>query len=111
MSIEQMIVLALVIVLPLLEALARVRQSRASPSQNDAGGHAVAEPPPARPQSPLSNRTVKSRVMRAAPQVDVPATPLPPPLPRRASDNGLSPAVRNLRRAIVAATILGPPVQ
>ena len=81
MSIEQLIVLALVIVLPLLEALARVRQTRASPSQNDAGGHAVAQPPPARPRSPLSNRTVTSRVMRAAQKVAMPATPLPPPLP------------------------------
>src|SRR5688572_5187194 len=110
MSIEQMIVLALVIVLPLLEALARVRQTRASPSQNDAGGHAVAAPPPARPRSPLPNRTVKSRGMRAAQKVAMPATPLLP-LPRRASDHALSPAVRNLRRAIVVATILGPPVQ
>src|SRR5918993_5483752 len=99
MSIEQMIVLALVIVLPLLEALARVRQTRASPSQSDAGGHAVAAPQQARPRSPLSNRTVQSGVMRGAQKVAIPAAPLRR-LPRRASDNALSPAVRNLRHAI-----------
>lgn len=107
MSIEQMIVLALVILLPLLEAVARVRRMR--PAQNDASGHAVAQPPPALPR-PLAKRNV-SRVVQAAQKAVVPVTPRPAPLPRSAPDNSPSPAVCNLRRAIVAATILGPPPQ
>lgn len=106
MSIEQMIVLAVVILLPLLEALVRVRRVRGAPSQSDADSHPVAQPPPASPRSPLSNRHV-TRVIRSAQQAAVPA----PPSPRRPSDNAASPAVRNLRRAIIAAAILGPPSQ
>jgi hypothetical protein len=142
MSIEQWSVLALVTLLPLLEGLTRLRQARASSSQNGGGSDAVAHAPPVRRGSPLANRNLDS-VMRAAEKLAIPA-----PLPQPASDPGVSLArlrvsqaplskgagsfeaqrrvhrplrgdavvqwlrpVHNLRRAIVVATILGPPTQ
>jgi hypothetical protein len=147
MSIEQWGVLALVILLPLLEGLARLRRTRVS---DDRSSDRVAQAPPAaRRGAPLSNRHVSDSVMGAAETSAIPPPPsLPPPLPQPASDAAVPLAplrasqtpvskgsgsleaqrrvqrplsgdavvqwlrpTRNLRRAIVVATILGPPTQ
>ena len=145
MSIEQWGVLALVILLPLLEGLARLRRTRVS---DDRSSDRVAQAPPAaRRGAPLSNRHVSDSVMGAAETSAIPPPSLPPPLPQPASDAAVplaplrasrTPVVskgsgsleaqrrvqrplsgdavvqwlrptRNLRRAIVVATILGHP--
>jgi hypothetical protein len=146
MSIEQWGVLALVILLPLLEGLARLRRTRVSDRSSDRVAQA---PPAARRGAPLSNRHVSDSVMGAAETSAIPLPPsLPPPLPQPASDAAVPLAplrasqtpvskglgsleaqrrvqrplsgdavvqwlrpTRNLRRAIVVATILGPPTQ
>ena len=135
MSVEQWGVLALVLLLPLLEAVARFRRAPAS------SGGAIDQVGELRTSS-LLNRNVEDTVVRAAKQVVTPPPSLPPPLPQRVlapaislsrrsasrtaavgahTTNGKSLAgdpvvqwlrpVRNLRRAIVVATILGPPRQ
>lgn len=146
MSIEQWVILALVMLLPLLEGAARLRRTRTSRSQNGERGNPVTEAPTSRRSSSLRNRDAHDRVMRAAEQMAVPLPPLPPLLPQPASDPDVSrsrlPAshassskksgsseaqrrvgrtlrgdavvqwlrpVRNLRSAVVLATILGPP--
>jgi len=147
MSVEQWGVLALVILVPLLEGVARLRRTCVS---NDRPSDRVAQArPPARRGTPLSNRNASDTVMRAAEASAIPPPPpLPPTLPQPASDAAvplgpvrasqtpvfkasgslgahrrverplsgdalvqwLRPS-RNLRRAIVVATILGPPTQ
>jgi hypothetical protein len=147
MSVEQWGVLALIILLPLLQGVARWRQTRVN---NDRPHDRVIQaPPPARRGTPRSNRNVSDSVMGAAEASAIPPPPpLPPPLPQPASDAavplaplraGQTPVFRasgalgthrrverplsgdavvqwlrpsrNLRRAIVLATILGPPTQ
>jgi hypothetical protein len=147
MSVEQWAVLALVILVPLLEGVARLRRTRVS---DDGPSDRVAQaPPPARRGVPPSNRNVSASVTGASEASTIPPPqPLPPPLPQpasgaavplaplRASQTPVSNASgsfgaqsrigrplpgdamvqwlrpgRNLRRAIVVATILGPPTQ
>lgn len=145
MSVEQWGILALVVLLPLLEAIARLRRARIN---NDRPSDRVAQAPPStRRAIPLAARNVSNRVMGA----ETAAIRPPPSLPRLLPQPALDPAVplavrasqtpqskasrspeahgrvqgplpidgvvqwlrpiRNLRRAIVAATILGPPTQ
>jgi hypothetical protein len=146
MSVEQWAVLALFILLPLLEGVARLRRARVRdgrPSDRVAQG-----PPAARRGAPLSNRHVSDSVCGAAETSAIPPPPSLPPLPKSASDAAVPLAplraaqtpvskgpgsldaqrrvqkpvsgdavvqwlrpTRNLRRAIVVATILGPPAQ
>ena len=151
MSLEQWGILALVILVPLLEGVARLRRTPTSHPQNGErlGDHVVdAE---SRPGAPLPKRHVGDDELHAADQTAIPTGPSPPPLPQRASTSVVSLArlaatratsseegpgsrsreahghvqkplrgdpvvqwlrpVRNLRRAIVLATILGPPSQ
>jgi hypothetical protein len=145
MSVEQWAVLALVVLLPLLEGVARFRRAHAS---NGGAIEHVGEARTSRRGSSLPNRDVDHPVVLAAKQrVVSPPPSLPPPLPQpgplaaisrsrlsasRTSSkdsasveahttNGKSVGgdpvvqwlrpVRNLRRAIVVATILGPPTQ
>jgi hypothetical protein len=145
MSIEQWGVLALVVLLPLLEGVARVRRTQAG---NGVATHRVAAAPMSQRGLPLPNRDADDTVVRAAREVVSPLPSLPPPLPQPATPPAISrsglparPAsslkgsasfephsrtgkpvaadevvqwlrpVRNLRRAIVVATILGPPTQ
>ena len=119
MSTEQWVVIALFILLPLLEAVARWRRTRIGGNRpNDR----VVQAPPAR-RAPLSNRRVSDGVMGTAETSAIPPSPLP-----KAASNAAAPlaslgahaggdalvqslrTVRNLRRAIVVATILGPPM-
>jgi hypothetical protein len=142
MSVEQWAVLALLVLLPLLEGVARFRRARASDGRaiDDVG-----EVRTSQRGSSFPNRDVDHPVMPAAKQRLVSPPPsLPPPLPQlvlppaislsRLAPNrtaykdsasievhttsgksvGGDPAqwlrpVRNLRHAIVVATILGPP--
>jgi hypothetical protein len=147
MSVEQWAVLALVILVPLLEGVARLRRTRVS---DDGPSDRVAQAPPPAPRgTPRSNRNVSDTARRAAEASAIPPPPpLAPTLPQPASDAAVplgplhvsqtpvfeasrSPGVhgrverplsgdalvqwlrpsRNLRRAIVVATILGPPTQ
>ena len=147
MSVEQWAVLALVILVPLLEGVARLRRTRVG---DDRPSDRVAQAPPPAPRgTPLSNRNVSDTVMRPAEASAIPPLPSPAPtLPQPASAAAMplgplrasqmpvfkasrSPGVhrrverplsgdalvqwlrpsRNLRRAIVVATILGPPTQ
>ena len=119
MSIEQWVVIALFILLPLLEGVARLRRTRIS--DNRPNGRVVQAPPVRR--APLSNRQVSDGVMGTAATSAIPPSPLTTPASNAAvplaSPGGhaggdtlvqsLRP-VRNLRRAIVVATILGPPM-
>ena len=143
MSVEQWGVLALVVLLPLLEGVARLRRAHASRSET---AERLGEVRTSRRGIPLPN--ADGNVVRAAKQMTNPPPSLPPPLPQpvttaakslyglpasRASslkssasfeahtrtgtlvaDNAvvqwLRP-VRNLRHAVVVATILGPPPQ
>jgi hypothetical protein len=146
MSVEQWVVIALFILLPLLEGVARLRRTRVS---DDRPSDRVAQAPPAARGAPLSNRPVSDSVMGAAETSAISPPPsLPPSLPQPASDAAVALAplrasqtrvssrgsgsfeaqrrvqrpvcgdalvqwlrpVRNLRRAIVVATILGPPI-
>jgi len=145
MSVERWIVLALVVLLPLLEALARFRRAHASNGEviDRAGDGGTSQGGFSRP-----NRVAHDAVVRAAKEVVSPLPSPPPLLPQRASSPATSlsglPAnhalsskgsasseahsrtgkpvaddavvqwlrpVRNLRRAIVVATILGPPTR
>jgi hypothetical protein len=145
MSVEQWGVLALFVLLPLLEGVARFRRAHAS---NRRAIDHVGEARTSQHGSSLPNRDVDHPVVVAAKQrVVSPPPSLPPPLPQpgplaaisrsrlsasRTSSkdsasveahttNGKSVAsdpvvqwlrpVRNLRRAIVVAAILGPPRQ
>jgi hypothetical protein len=145
MSVEQWGVLALFVLLPLLEGVARLRRAHAS--SGGAIDH-VGEVRTSQRGSSLPNRDVDHPVVLAAKQrVVSPPPSLPPPLPplvpppaislsrlaasRTSYKNsasieahtthgksvGADPVVqwlrpvRNLRRAIVVATILGPPRQ
>ena len=118
MSVEQWGVLALLVLVPLLEGMARLRRTH--------GGEAdrVGEMRPPQRGLVLPNREADDTVVRAVKQVVSP----PPSLPFKGSASfephtrtgklvagdevvqWLRP-VRNLRRAIVVATILGPPTQ
>jgi hypothetical protein len=137
MAIEQWGLLALLLLLPLLEGVSRLRRTLRD----------VAQAPTSRRGVPLPNRDTDS-VVQAAKQVAIPPPSRPQPLRQAASqpaislsDLSASPAssskgsgsgetrmptqkpvasnavvpwlrpVRNLRRAIVVATILGPPTQ
>jgi hypothetical protein len=142
MSLEQWGVLALVVLLPLLEGVARLRRTHAS-------GREAVNPGEVRKSQrgfSLPNRDADDTVRRATKQVASSPSSVPPPLPQSASPPALSvsglPArhappfkasfhahtrtgkpvagdavgqwlrpVRNLRRAIVVAAILGPPTQ
>ena len=148
MSVEQWAILALVILVPLLEGVARLWRTRTSHPQNVWPAAHLGEAPASRRWSPLPIR-VDDDVLHAAGQTAIqPRPPLPPPLPQHASAPLLSLArlpaspatsstgsgsregqkrvqrplrgdpvvrwlrpTRNLRRAIVLATILGPPSQ
>jgi hypothetical protein len=146
MSIEQWGVLALFILLPLLEGVARLRRTRVSDDRPRQGGAQAR--PAARRGAPLSNRHVSDSVLGAAETSAIPPPSLPPPSPQLVSDPAVALAplpasqtpvskgsrspdaqrrlqrplsgdavvqwlrpTRNLRRAIVVATILGPPTQ
>ena len=151
MSVEQWAILALVILVPLLEGLARLWRTRTSDPQNDVGpADGAAEARASGRWSPLQTPHVDDDVLHAAGQTAIqPRPPLPPPLPQHAAAPLLSlarlpasratssssrsgslerqkrvqsplrrdPAVRwlrpmrNLRRAIVLATILAPPAR
>ena len=145
MSIEQWGVLALVVLVPLLEVLARFRRAHAS---NGEGIDHVGEARTSQNGFSLSSRDADDTAVRTAKQVvspppSLPPSLLPPATPPAISRSGVSarhassvkgPAsfgahtrtskpvaddavvqwlrpVRNLRRAIVVATILGPPTQ
>ena len=143
MSVEQWGVLALVVLLPLLEGVARLRRSYASNGEaTDRIGEARTSRGGITPPIPDAGGTA----VRAAKQVGSPPPSLPPPLPQLASAPAISRStlsarhassfktsasfeahtrtgkpvasdavvqwlrpVRNLRRAIVVATILAPP--
>lgn len=120
MSIEQWAVLALVVFLPLLEGVARLQRTRASsggPSDRVAQApKAQRGLPPPLPQ-PASQSTMSlsglpasnaSTTKRSGPFEA--HTRTQKPAARDAAVQWLRP-VRNLRRAIVVATILGPPTQ
>ena len=147
MSVEQWGVIALFILLPLLEGVARLRRTRVSDDRPTSDRVAQA-PQAARRAAPLANRHVSDGVMGTAETSAIPPPPsLPPPLPAPASDAAVALApiratqtrvssrgagsfeaqsverpvcgdalvqwlrpVRNLRRAIVVATIVGPPM-
>src|SRR5687767_13153035 len=92
MSIEQWGVLALVVVLPLLEVVARLRQTHASTGQ---ATDRVSEVPTSQRGSSLPNRDAHVAVVRAAKDVvsSLPSLPsLPLPLPPRASSPAMSPS-------------------
>lgn len=144
MSVEQWGVLALVVLLPLLEAVARFRRAHASSGETT---DRIAEVQTSRRGITLPIPDADGIVVRAAKLVASPPPSLPPPLPQPVSPPAKSlyglPAshasslrgsafeahtrtgkpvagdavvqwlrpVRNLRRAIVVATILGPPTQ
>ena len=147
MSVEQWGVIALFILLPLLEGVARLRRTRVSDDRPSSARVAQA-PPAARRGAPLANRHVSDSAMGAETSAIPPRPSPPPPLPQPASDAALALAplgasqtrvssrgsgsceaqrrvqrpvcgdglvqwlrpVRNLRRAIVVATMLGPPM-
>jgi hypothetical protein len=153
MSLEQWGILALVILLPLLEGVARLLRTRTNHPQN--GGRPAGQVAEAasRRRSPLPNQQADDEGLHAVEQTAIPPLPsLPPPLPPAASAPVVSLARlaashatsssggssgsrsretarrvqqplrgdpvgrwlrpgRNLRRAIVLATILGPPPQ
>jgi hypothetical protein len=120
MSVEQWGVLALLVLVPLLEGMARLRRA---PASNGRAIDRVGEMRPPQRGLVLPNRDADDTV-RAVKQVVSP----PPSLPFKGSASfephtrtgklvagdevvqWLRP-VRNLRRAIVVATILGPPTQ
>lgn len=145
MSVEQWAVLALVVLLPLLDGVARLRRKHAG---SGGGNGRVGDVRTSQRWVSLPGREVDQAVVRAAKQPAVsppPSLPSPLPLPvappavsfsrrpvsRTSSNdsasvkahttNGKSDAghqvvswlrpVHNLRRAIVMATILGPPRQ
>ena len=145
MSVEQWGFLALVVLLPLLEGVARLRRAHASRGETT---ERLGEVRASRRGIPLPIPNADGNVVRAAKQMTIPPPSLPPPLPQpvttaakslyglpasRASslkssasleahtgavtpvaDNAVMPWLRpvgNLRRAIVMATILGPPTQ
>jgi hypothetical protein len=145
MSVEQWGVLALFVLLPLLEGVARFRQAQAS---NRRAIDHVGEARTSQHGSSLPNRDVDHPVVVAAKQrVVSPPPSLPPPLPQPVPPPAISLSrlaasrtsykdsasieatatndksvggdpvvqwlrpVRNLRHAIVVATILGPPTQ
>jgi hypothetical protein len=145
MSVEQWGVLALVVLLPLLEGVARLRRAHASSGETT---DRIAEVRTSRRGITLPIPDADGIVVRAAKLVASPPPSLPPPLPQPVSPQAESlyglPAshasslkgsasfgahtttgkpvagdavvqwlrpVRNLRRAIVVATILGPPTQ
>ena len=144
MSVEQWGVLALVVLLPLLERVARFRRAHAS---NGEVIDRVGDGGTSQRGFSLPSRDVDDTAVLPAKQVVSPPPSLPPPLPQpvpppaislfrlsasRTSSkdsasveahttNGKSVAVdpvvqwlrpvRNLRRAIVVTTVLGPPRQ
>ena len=145
MSVEQWAILALFVLLPLLEGVARLRRARVTDGR-PRDDRVAQVPPAARRGAPLSNRHVSDTVFGAAETSVIPPPPSMPPLAKPASDAavplaplraGQTPVsrgpgspdaqrrvpmpvsgdsvvqwlrpTRNLRRAIVAATILGPP--
>ena len=86
MSVEQWGVIALFILLPLLEGVARLRRTRVSDDRPSSDR--VAQAPQAAPRvAPLANRHVSDGVMGTAETSAIPPPPsLPPPLPQPASD-------------------------
>ena len=143
MSIDQWGILALIVLLVLLEGVARFRRTRAGSGEPS---DRVTRARTSHRDFPVPSRDAERSVVRAAKHVVILPPPLPPRLPQPASapavtlaplhlskaslsdgagslahqrraqrpDYGhgvvqwLRPA-RNLRRAIVVATILGPP--
>jgi hypothetical protein len=149
MSVEQWAILALVILVPLLEGVARLWRTRTSQPQDVRPFAHLGDAPASRRRSPLPTH-VDDDVLHAAGQTAIQPRPaLPPPLPADAAPPLLSLArlpasratssssgsgslagekrvqslprhdpvvrwlrpTRNLRRAIVLATILGPPAR
>ena len=145
MSVEQWGVLALVVLLPLLEGVARLRRSYAG---NGEATDRIGEARTSRGGMTLPIPGADGTTVRAAKQVGSPPPSLPPPLPQLASAPTISRStlsarhasspkgsasfeahtrtgkpvagdavvqwlrpVRNLRHAMVVATILGPPTQ
>ena len=115
MSIEQWVVLALFILLPLLEGVARLRRTRVSADSVMGPAETSAIPPP--PPRPASDAAVALAPLRAS-QTRVSSRGsgsleaqrrVQTPVYRDSLVQWLRP-VRNLRRAIVVATILGPPM-
>ena len=145
MSIDQWGILALIVLLPLLEGVARFRRTRAG-----SGGPSdrVTRAPRSQREFLLPRRDAEKSVVRAAKHVAILPPPLPSPLPQPASAPAVSLApprlsktsltdgagslahqrhaqrpqyghgvvqwlrpTHNLRRAVVVATILGPPSQ
>jgi hypothetical protein len=149
MSVEQWAILALVILVPLLETVARLWRTRTSQPQDVRPSAHLGDAPAARRWSPLPTH-VDDDLLHAASQTAIQRQPpLPPPLPQHASvplpslarlpaSRAISSSsgsgslerqkrvhsrrrrdpvmrwlrpTRNLRRAIVLATILGPPAR
>jgi hypothetical protein len=145
MSVEQWGVLALVVLFPLLQGVARLRRAHAS---NREAADRLRQVQASQRGVSLPNQDAHDAVVRGAKDVVSRLPSLPPPLPQRASSPSISLAglpasharssngsasveaytmnrksvagdpvvpwlrpVRNLRRAIVVATILGPPRQ
>jgi hypothetical protein len=127
MSIEQWGILALVVLLAFLEAVSRRRRTRASHGEPS---DRVARAPASGRRLQLPNGNADDHLLPATTHIVTPPS-LPPPLPQPSSRPGISLAgqtrpqrpvvgkavvqwlrpVRNLRRAVVVATILGPPIQ
>jgi hypothetical protein len=112
MSVEQWAVLALLILVPLLEGVARLRRTRVG---DDAPSDRIAQVPT--PPQPASDAAVplgplpasQAPVFKASRSLAVHRR-VERPLSGDALVQWLRPS-RNLRRAIVVATILGPPAQ
>ena len=134
MSVEQWGILALVVLLPLLEGIARLRRARVNDDRP--GGRVAQAPPSARrgiappslprllPHSavdpavpPAPVRTIRTPQSKASPSPEAQRRaqrPLSGGVQRPLSGEGIVQwlrPTRNLRRAIVVATILGPPTQ
>jgi hypothetical protein len=85
MSVEQWVILALVILVPLLEGVARRWRTRTSDPGNVGPAAQLGEAPGSRRWSPLPNH-IDDDVLHAARQTAIqPRPPLPPPLPQHAS--------------------------
>ena len=123
MSVEQWVVLAFVVLLPLIEGLARFRRAHAG---NGESSDRIGEMGTSHRGLVRQSRDADHAVAGAAKEVVSPSLSRPPSLPQSASAPAVSLSghpvagngvvrwlrpVRNLRRAIVVATILGPPTR